>query len=560
MRPFKLVMAVASVLVAVGCAAPSQEDESADQGQLRADANSVVSTFAPTVHLLDGYNSLLDRATARCVEQSADARADVGDERTNYYLRLISTSEDLAKELEINVAAASNVPTTDASAALGLVKTFKQSSSKVSFLLRAVRSYQVSASTPKMTEHAAGLARGASAQKLALECGGSYVKAIRYEAQVLAILEFEASSVEEARKIQLTVTASAPTVPVKGTAGVKASIQTAAKTHAFNSQIVTSGFSAHGAPTTDDPAQALASFDALTRDMNESVDADVTRDRAGYFANNSRVVRPVSVSQGSYAAVPGAPDAERFGAVTTLLGNSEKYYRGLSSVLARIEYVYGSELKKFLDDTKNQYRYNRVGSPMATTSALVKVANAVAKEYRSDDPTTIAGKLEAAADRCLEGAGNGDYSACRESADSAALIRAAEDALHKYDGTYAYRAAGTRIVELAAHAPTGDGGEMTKVSYRNAEPTCRAAGMRLPSSREAALLLPMLRALGGATAEMWLGVESANDCAAPYYKVGDEVSWSPLCDKRATEGLPYVNDRVMICVPPGGPVPVLRKP
>ena len=88
----------------VGCSALSEDTES-DTGQIqRTDPSQTVTTSDPAVGLLRGYNAFLDRATATpCVEAAGDERPVVGNLREQFTLTKVTSKEDLAKQLEVDV-------------------------------------------------------------------------------------------------------------------------------------------------------------------------------------------------------------------------------------------------------------------------------------------------------------------------------------------------------------------------------------------------------------------------------------------------------------------------
>src|SRR5687767_13966706 len=92
------VIGLLALAVAAGCSQSESYEDEASEDQLRSDPNALVATRDPGVRLLSPYNALLDRAqTTECVTGATGA--DVGDVRGEFYLRHVSTREELAKEL-----------------------------------------------------------------------------------------------------------------------------------------------------------------------------------------------------------------------------------------------------------------------------------------------------------------------------------------------------------------------------------------------------------------------------------------------------------------------------
>src|SRR3954465_11659920 len=141
MRPQLGILIVATLLSA--CSSASDDGEAGDSA-LRTDPNASVLTIDPSVQVLSGYNAFLDRATTtKCVIANGDARVNVGEVRGELYLRQVTTKEDLAKELDVDVSASLKLPKIGGDAGTKLVSTFKRSATTATLGGRRVQSYAV---------------------------------------------------------------------------------------------------------------------------------------------------------------------------------------------------------------------------------------------------------------------------------------------------------------------------------------------------------------------------------------------------------------------------------
>src|SRR4051812_43337052 len=97
---------VAAGLLLSACSSAGDDEAAGGDSALRTDPNATVPTVDPSVHVLSGYNAFLDRATTtKCVVANGDARVNVGEVRGELYLRQVTTKEELAKELDVDVSA-----------------------------------------------------------------------------------------------------------------------------------------------------------------------------------------------------------------------------------------------------------------------------------------------------------------------------------------------------------------------------------------------------------------------------------------------------------------------
>jgi hypothetical protein len=560
MRPLgvdrsRLLLVLLPLAMSIGCGANDVGDEEATDDELRSDPNALVATHDPGVHLLAPYNAFLDRSpTTECVTGAAGA--NVGDVRGEFYLRHINSREELAKELEVSVGASAKLPRGSLDASTKVVTTFKSSATTATFIVRAVRSYAVTPrGTVKLTPEAEQMLVTNDSDHFLATCGGSFARSVRYEAQVLGVLQFDAKTEEAARNIQTSFGGSLDVAPIASGSGElrTRAEQTARKNDAtLTVTVAASGFVARDGTTVAtvaDPARAFEQIDALRSDMNASFDADLARDRQDYFANNQRNARPSQVVQAPYRQLPNASQSFDYARLTAKLARAEEFFDTVAGLQVRMETIYTDEIDRFLSDTHrwggNQFRYNLLPSPQLSTNALVPFAQKYAAMFKPHDGSLVQ-PLRMVIERCLSGAGSGDYRACETDPIVTNDKLNAEQAIEKY-------VADGRIVPIVAWMPTLG----QTMSHRNAGDACRTAGMRLPKREEMKLIAPAVTALANPTGEAWFAADA--QCQKPFFANGSGQG-EFKCGDTATEGLPYVSDRPVVCVGLNGPVPAMPRP
>ncbi len=548
------LMALCLLSVGAGCSASTTDDEAADEGELRSDPNAIVPTRDPGVHLLAPYNAFLDRSpTTECVTGATGANVNVmGGE---FYLRHVSTREELAKELEVDVGASAKLPRGSVDATTKVVNSFKSSATTATFVIRAVRSYSVTPrGTPRLTDEAAAMLEQDQADRFLQTCGGSFLRSVRYQTQVLGLLQFEAKTEESARKIAASLGGGVNGIPrlASASAEVKTRAEQAASRNdaTLTVTVAAIGFVARDGTTVAQVAErAFEKIDELRGDMNASFDADVEKDRADYFGNNGRNARAIEVVQAPYRQLPNASQTFDYHELTTKLQRAEEFFNGVAKLQVRLESIYTDEIDRFLTDTRrfggNQFRYNVLPSPKLTTGEVTRVAQTYAEKFKPGDGRLVQ-PLRMAIERCLTGAGIGDYRACetdeiidRDKAD-------AEREIAEYTDQ-------ARIVPVIAWMPTL--GET--MSHRNADDACRSAEMRLPKRDEMRMIAPAVTALASPVGEVWFAEDA--QCAKPFFANGSGQGQYG-CGDVTGEGLPYYNDRPVVCVGLGGPVPAMPRP
>lgn len=552
---FGTILATAAALSA--CTTSGDDGESTSPNALRSDPSASVTTTDPGVHLLAGFNAFLDRATpTECVHAESPVQPDVGAVDGSFYLRHVRSRDDLAKELDIDVSAALTVPQGSVDASTKIVKTFKQSSTTVTFLVRSFRSYVVSnRATVKLTDDARGMLERGAMNEFVTKCGGAFAQNVRYGAEVLALMQFEAKTEESAQKIRTSFggKAGAPSV-INGSASIEIK-QQAEQTASTNDAslsltVATSGFVSNGQTAGDLVDATFEKIDLLRDELASSWDKDIAGDRADYFNRRDRNVKPSVVGQASYAALSNAPSGVDYSLITAPLRRAEEFVRTIAPIYLRMEAVNTDEVAKFLSDQNNQFRYNLASNPQLRTSDLIPIAQRWAVKFGPDGSRqngSLIAPLRMAIERCTStAAGTGDYTSCAITAAIEHDKDAAETALNDYGKT-------GRIVPVTAWTP-----ELGRlVSYRDAESECGKDGGRLPKRYELTYIAPAITALTGERGEAWFAADT--ECKKPYYANGSGQGQTGCAD-RWSEAIPFIDDRPVVCIARSGPIVALTAP
>lgn len=538
------------------CAHETQEEEAISTDELRSDPSATVSTNDPAVKLLSGYNAFLDQAaTTECVTVAAAKPPSIASVQGSFYLRHVTSREDLAKELDVDVAASVKATQASVDASTKIVSTFKTSSRTVNFLVRAYRTYVASNNSDIELAPAAMeiLGRGAMPEFLQ-KCGGSYAKSVRYDAQVIAMLQFEAQNEESAQKIAVALNGSTPEA-AKPVANASVDLKTKAETTAaregasLSVTVVASGFLTNGRKVEGVVEHSFEKIDELHQQLATSFDKDIASDRADYANNNSRNVRPGMVMQASYSTLKNAPAGADFNKNTQTLASAENFVRQISPAYVRMQRAFDDEIQPFLRDTANQWRYNLVTAPKRRTQDLVPIAQKWAQAFSPEGTRSsgsLADPLKEAIEACTSAAANGDYTPCANNAGVTRDKGTAETQLADY-------AKNGRILPVTAWMPQVD----KFVSYYNADDICTDAGMRLPKREEMALLGPAVMALSGDAGQVWFAGDAK--CSAPVYANGNGQG-AELCKSGWAEWMPWVDDNQVICVAKSGAVQARSAP
>jgi hypothetical protein len=542
-------LAVLLAPLAAGCASPSQDETDTDQGAVEeesftTDANAVVKTFAPSVRLYDSYNVLLDRTTGtRCVETQGAETIVVGNVEEAFTLQQVTSKSDLATNLDVDVTASLKVPSVEVNAAVKVMRGFKESSNKVTFVVHAVSSYGVDAqSTIELTPLAKDVLAGGRSDEMLQKCGGSYVRGVRYQAEIAAILEFNALTTEDAQDVQASLGVKANLVDANVNASVKNAIQRlAAKSH-LTVHVAASGFGGAASRGLSieqgDPMVALAKLDALRGEMGSSLAADQKRDHEGYVTNTERAARAYTIAQASYAGLRNAPGHAAFRPSFKTLHDAGVFYGDMSVIIGKLDAAAG-ELDTFVS-AKDRSHYNRPAKPNLHSQDLLGNATHNRDSYAGG---AAFGRTIVA--RCLENAGQGDYGTCADTPGVTIWKQNASAAIAEYP-TF-------RVAEIAAFVPTKEGHTLT-TSYADAGAVCGKLGMRLAKNEELQLVAPMVATVE-APGDIWFSGSKTQPCTdkgAERFFTVDGAKLITACVAATSV------KQAVLCVPMSGPLAGLK--
>lgn len=552
----RLAFTVVATLAAAsaGCMDSESEERSGEgaSAAFRTDPHAVVPTTGTGVELLSGYNAFLDAAgSMRCVEGEETLRANVTDIRSELYIVQVSSREELAKELDVDVSASVKLPRASADASMKLVKSMKRTSNQASYVVRARRSYAVSPrGRIRLTEGARAVLETGNTSEFLRKCGGSFVSSLRYEGQVVGLLTFETSSEESAKSVKTAVGIEGKAAVSGGVASLESKFgEIATKNRAnLSLNVIASGFTTEkGIKAEDATENTLRKIDELRGELEKSIDRNATADRDGYFANGMRAARAVQVTQASYGQLENAPPQFNYQRLTVTLTRAEEFFLELATAQLRMEAVHTDEIQPFLSDPE-AFRYNVTPRSKTTTEAVRAVARRWATPFRPDGTTadgSLVEPLRMHNARCLASAAAGTYESCTTDVVIEGDVSAATKALAAYGKE-------GRLARLVVAQPTKD-----TMSHYRASGVCEAIGMRLPRVGELQAVAPVAAAWGGELAEVWAAADAS--CAKPFLSNPNGEA-AVRCAAALTEPAPFVDDKRTICVGLSGPLPTLAAP
>ncbi len=564
------------LVAAVGCKGGEVEDEEASEGALRSDATGDNLTGSPAASLLAGYNGFLDNAMPTpCLTVSGPLALEpkevplkvAGNLRGEFYMKHVSSREELAKELDVDVGAAAKLPRGSLETTMKVVNGFQQNKATATFVVRAYRAYSVD-----------GIAQGAKAGNIALTpearqmladgqidrfrniCGGAFISNVRYEAQVLAIFQFETKSEKTVERIATKFTGGMDGV-LKNIASIEANVGTNSQEEAsqfeahVTAKVAAIGFLAGDGTTVKDvdPTHALEKINELRAEMNKSFLADFARDKEAYFRPNAeRHVRPAVVTKASYNALLDHPELD-YTRLTVPLQRAEQFLNEVGGLQVRLESVHADELQPYFKNDwrwgSEQFRFNILKNPQALTEKVTEEAQKYEAWFRPNDESehNLVKPLRHAIENCVHGASVGDYDACMIDDHLRQDMKRAEDTLMAY-------ADRSRIVHVLAWAPWLNDGS----GYNTAITECNKIDMRLPKADELDMIRPAITRVT-ATGQTWVQGPMTIDgkkCSYPLYDGGTircGASWG-------WDWVPEVNDYPVVCVNLNGPAPALPLP
>lgn len=631
MRIIASALSVALCLTLVGCALDTgtdaqdesliQDDEGgttpagggADQPTGNGD---ILPTKNGNAFLLSGYHSLFDKTTnAPCVaaiDEEGVASFTVGNVSETFQLAYVTSREELAQELGIDIGLKVRYGPVAGEGAISFVNNFSNTSRSVSFLLEATQEYTVVNRRSVLLTDEAVARLGEGANSFTRTCGTNYVNGVRHGASLLLLITYKAVSEEAAMSMRasLGVDASPAASPVSG--DVKVRLEQAAELSGVTVTVraATEGMFLDADHTglvdgligSSIDGDLFEQVDRIRGTMAESVQNDACRDAGvgkcrgepapGYFANTHRNARATGVYLGFYDSLPNATwqgELNPFQQVRNRVSHVERFVRDYTEIQNRYEDIYYNEIKPFLDAPAAQkalYNIAPPGRPVRSPAELMEVAMQLDEMFYPPQGSVVGWKMGEVIDRIQDcwdqasidlftscTAGDEPYVPAGEQPPEGELEPEQTKQWNELYGLIDRYHRNSRVLPVSARP--GD----AAVTYPEAAEHCASLESdaeieyRLPTRQELELIAPYLGfgnvSWSGAfqAHATWYTADAANACpsatpfplyvnepqeSAPDYRCIKEVdaSWWEFWADDEFHAVP-------ICVPSTGPIPVL---
>ncbi len=595
---------VASLLVVLGaCAAESPDDAlclEGDDGKCDQPSGngSVVGTANNNVTLYTGYHSLFDKSASQCVKTDKEiaqgAQINVGAVAETFELTFISAREDLAREMGLDLGVKVKYVATNTDIGLNLVDKLKSTSTTINMLLKVSSEYTVANRHPMLLTDTGKAKLAAGIDKFVQTCGTHYVNGVRYGGHLYVLITYQASDEQTALDVKSSLGVDAGFGPVKVNADVKARLAQAANRAgvSVSVRIASQGFDIQGKAADSTlvtdfigsgvSATTFAKIDEIRTHMKASLANDTCRDAGegqcagqaspGFFNNVRRSAKPTGVEVGFYDSLPNVDftGANPFKQVRERLLVVERFTRDWGELEERMAAVYWNEIEPFQQASSSQKARFQVVGPAKharSPSQLVAIANTWSDKFFPAIGSQIGFTYETASNKirdCWNAASVDLFTKCTPT-DGPASDTAEWKAVLAEIETYA-RAG--RILPLSYK-------EATVEAREDADAACQALdsgsiSYRLPTMEEAKRLGPAI----GFGPINWTGAANLHDiwfshpnptqmCNAgmnPLYRNLPESSSDEFrCTAADGIVLEGINLKV-VCVPSGGPLPLLEAP
>lgn len=376
-------------------------DESAESQEDFGSENDIRVTYNGDVALLGSYHELFDKsADTPCVKyQDGGLYARVSEPARNLSIDMVSSKEDLARKLGVDLNVKARYGVIAGNAAVNLLDEYSSSSNSVSYLLEARNDYvvrdHVQGDRAIILSEAGVKALSAGPNEFVRRCGTHYLNAVRYGARFYILITYKAMSHES----KLTMDAS---LGIDGSIAASGDIKTRLETTAKQSGVhvtiktASTGFQLQQAPSGEiikafesaKVDQALFSAAAkLYLAMAEAVQQDYCMDSGeaqckgqqspGYFNRTRRDTSVTGAQLASYHSLGNATNSAAFGKIKKRVEAVNRYLRAYSETQVRMESIYNDEIRPFLDaDQKQKAMYNVAppGKPLRTPQDVYNVA------------------------------------------------------------------------------------------------------------------------------------------------------------------------------------------
>ena len=582
------------LLLAAGAGCDAEEgpsNDGADGAGGKSDTTATDAEMRPTtngnVELLQAWDPLHEKTTPNfCVNFDEEPELLVGEREDTYDVTFISSREQLASKLNVDLALKAEVRGVSGDAKLKLVNEFNSDSNVMSYLVRLTSQFAVRPrGNMELTERGAE-AVAAGPDAFARQCGTHYVRAIRYGTELYVLITLSTQSESTTTEIESELSAQGELAgnSLEGSFGSKLSQAASRDDVEVSIELASRGFAL---PTDEDEGALLAElttggvsqslFDAIQQvraAMIESTAADIevlASDQAeGLLRLNST---PTAVSASLYSGLSNwtgfAEGETSYADMLARTQDNETYLRELGALMDRMSTVYYDEVDSFLEAQGAQraaYQTRDGVEPRQTSAELVQIAERWEDEFRppSAASSSIGGTYGDVAEEfgtCWLQSSENPMHDCQQDVqwDDHPFVEALLEDYHR-----------ERITRMRYWA-----GDDAIANYSNAVRACQEREFsarfgggrgRLPSKAEA-LMMANLVAAGDfdwedsdTTHAIWYleseddGAECTNTCLGAGHKMvmtvtpEREVNYECTCDSFL-----WGDEILPVCVPPDGP-------
>lgn len=414
-------------LWAPGCDAP-EEDAAGNGGEagkadLPVSDAEIIGTSNNNLKLLFGWDFLHDSSTpTACVESLGGPGKPVlvGQPDGAFDMAFVTTREELASQLELDLAVEATVNGVGVNSKTHLMNKFSRNRRAATYLLKVKSQYAV------RTRHEVELSdSGLDALDNGLSdffrvCGTHHVSGLRYGAELYVMITFKAENDATANELKqdLGVDAGSAIPGVSASSSVAAKLVQNSMREGVTVDVSVSvrGF---GNDSSSDPVISRLVNDGITPDtfmlldgvfssMKTSVAKDACRDAGrdecwtaqekadvgcggsdeacGYFYNDVRNSVVTGVSAGMYNAMSNwsEPEDGEFQTALRRVQDNEDFLRSLGGLKERMNKVYYSEIRPFAESRgtdKALYNLQPEAEPAQSVDELVDIADEWANEF-----------------------------------------------------------------------------------------------------------------------------------------------------------------------------------
>jgi hypothetical protein len=590
--------ALATILLA-GCVADDGGDANCDTGKCDQPSGngSVVGTANNNLVMYSGYHSLFDKSASQCVKTDKEiaqgAQISVGAVAETFELAFVSTREDLAREMGLDLGVKVKYPATNTDIGLNLTNKFKSTSTTINLLLKVNQEYTVTNRHPMLLTDSGKTKLASGIDKFVQTCGTHYVNGVRYGAHMFVLITYDAQDEQTALDVQSSLGVSHGAGPLQVSADVKARLSQAASKSGVSTtvRVASQGFELSGKAADSTlvtdfigsgvTAQSFSKIDDIRQSMKTSLANDKCRDTGegkcgdvaspGYFNNTRRAARPTGVEVGFYDSLPNVDFSGEnpFKKVRERLLLVERFVRDWGELEERMAAVYWNEIEPFQQASSSQKARFQIAPPGArvrSPNELAPIAQKWADKFFPEIGSAIGFTYEKASNTirdCWNAASVDLFAKCTANDGPAT-------------GTTEWKSV---LGEIEQYGKTG---RIARLNYRestveakeDAVAACEAlnaAGIsyRLPTQDEARLLSPAIgfgpiNWSGAQPNDIWIShpnpTQMCNAGMNPFFRNNPGASsdgfFCTAADGVVLEG---INLKV-ICVPSGGPLPLDEAP